>query len=305
MTRPDDHTAFIGPIHEELGDRFSQIDLKPLEEDQAGLLLTNLLGAEGLPSSLRDLILKKVEGNPYFVEEMIRSLIETNQIVRDDGHWRVANKDVSLSLPGTLNGVLSARIDRLPEDSKQLLQMASVIGRTFDLSLLRGLSNLNGGMDEHIRRLLDAGLIQPLEPEQYIFRHVLVQEAAYQSTLLKRRKSLHLRIGEILEGFHAERLEEFAPLLAYHFYNAEDDRSLKYDMLAGDKAAHLYANAEAAFHYKRALATARRIGSEISLISKLFGQLGGVLELSGRYEQALANYEEMGSFAREGADPRR
>ena len=87
--------------------------------------------------------------------------------------------------------------------------------------------------------LHQSGLIQPLEPEQYIFRHVLVQEAAYQSTLLKRRRALHLRIGEILEGFHAERLEEFAPLLAFHFYNAEDARSLKYDLIAGDKAAHL------------------------------------------------------------------
>ena len=145
MTRPDNHAAFIAPIRDKLHEKFSQIDLEPLQDDQANLLLTNLLGAEGLPASLREQILKKVEGNPYFVEEMIRSLIETNQIVRDDGHWRIADKDVSLALPGTLNGVLSARIDRLPEESKQLLQMASVIGRSFDLRLLRGLSNLNGG----------------------------------------------------------------------------------------------------------------------------------------------------------------
>jgi class 3 adenylate cyclase/tetratricopeptide (TPR) repeat protein len=303
MTRPDNHAAFIAPVRDKLHEKFSQIDLEPLQDDQANLLLTNILGAEGLPASLREQILKKAEGNPYFVEEMIRSLIETNQIVRDDGHWRIANKDVSLALPGTLNGVLSARIDRLPEASKQLLQMASVIGRSFDLRLLRGLSNSNGGLDDHIRIWHRSGLIQPLEPEQYIFRHVLIQEAAYQSTLLKRRRELHLRIGEILEGFHAERLEEFAPLLAFHFYNAGDARSLKYDLIAGDKAAHLFANAEAAIHYSRALETARRTGADSQLFSKLYGQLGGVLELSGRYDQALANYEEMGAFAREHNDP--
>ena len=298
MTRPEGHTDFIGPVREKLGERFNQVDLEPLKDDQAALLLTNLLGAEGLPVALREQILKKVEGNPYFVEEMIRSLIETKQIVYEEGHWRVADKDVVLSLPGTLNGVLSARIDRLPEDTKQLLQIASVIGRSFDLRLLRGLSNIDEGLEEHIHKLVQAGLVQPVEPEQYIFRHVLVQEAAYQSTLLKRRRTLHVRVGEILEDFHANRLEEFAPLLAYHFYNAEDDRSLIYDQMAGDKAAHLYANAEAVIHYTRALETAQLIGSEMGLIAKLYGQLGSVLELSGRYEEALANYDDMETFAR-------
>ncbi len=302
MTRPENHTAFIQQIGAKLQEKFIQIDLEPLQEDQASMLLSNLVGAEGLPGALRDQILKKVEGNPYFVEEMIRSLIETKQIVRENSHWRIADKNVSLSLPGTLNGVLTARIDRLPEDTKQLLQMASVIGRSFDLRLLRSLSNLNGSLDVHIQRLHQAGLIQPLAPEGYIFRHVLVQEAAYNSTLIKRRRALHQRIGEILEGFHADRLEEYAPLLAYHFYNAEDDRSLKYDRLAGEKAEHLYANAEAATHYSRALETAKRIGAGRDQIGSLYIKNGHVLEQDGRHQQALANYEEMEAFAREVGD---
>jgi len=303
MTRPDNHIAFIQKIRSRIQDRFSQINLEPLLEDQASMLLTNLVGAEGLPGSLRELILKKVEGNPYFAEEMIRSLIETEQIVHENGHWQIADKEVILSLPGTLNGVLSARIDRLPEDTRQLLQMASVIGRSFDLGLLRRLSNLNGSLDLHIQRLHQAGLVQQLEPDGYIFRHVLVQEAAYNSTLLKRRRNLHQRIGEILEEFHADQLDEYAPLLAYHFYNAENDRSLKYDLLAGERAEHLYAYAEAAVHYNRALDTAKRIGAENDNIAKLYGQLGGVLELSGSYDRALENYEEMRSFARSQKEP--
>jgi class 3 adenylate cyclase/tetratricopeptide (TPR) repeat protein len=302
MTRPDEHAAFIAPIRNLLHDRYIQIDLEPLQDDQAAQLLTNLLGAGGLPASLRELILKKVEGNPYFVEEMIRSLIETDQIVRDDGHWRVADKNVSLSLPGTLNGVLSARIDRLPEQARQLLQMASVIGRSFDLRLLRGLSDMNRGLDDQMDILHQAGLIQPTEPEQYIFRHVLVQEAAYQSTLLKRRRDLHLRIGEILLDYHKGRLEEFAPLLAWHFYNAADARSLEYDLLAGDQAGHLYANAEAAIHYSRALETARRIGAGKEQVGPLYIKLGHVLELEGRHQEALADYEAMEVYAQEQGD---
>ena len=302
MTRPENQTAFLQQVHDRLKERFNQINLEPLGEDQASMLLTNLVGAEGLPEPVREQILKKVEGNPYFAEEMIRSLIETRQIVRENSHWRMADKKVSLSLPGTLNGVLSARIDRLPEDTKQLLQMASVIGRSFDLRLLHDLSNLDGSLDLHIQRLDQAGLIQPLEPEGYTFRHVLVQEAAYNSTLLKRRRALHQRIGGLLEGFHADRIEEYAPLLAYHFYNAEDERSLKYDLMAGEKAEHLYANAEAATNYSRALETAKRIGAGKDQIGPIYRKLGHVLELDGRHDQALANYEEMEAFAREAGD---
>lgn len=302
MTRPDNHKAFIQQIQDKLGDKFSQVDLEPLQEDQASLLLTNLVGAEGLPALLREQILKKVEGNPYFVEEMIRSLIETKQIVRANSHWRISDKAVTLSLPGTLNGVLSARIDRLPEAAKQLLQMASVIGRTFDLALLRSLSDLNGGLDDRIKTLHQAGLIQPLDAEGYIFRHVLVQEAAYNSTLLKRRRELHLRIGEILERLYADRLEEYAPLLAYHFYSAEDKRSLKYDLLAGEKAEQLYANAEAAVHYSRALETAKRISAGKEQIGVLYRKIGHVLELEGQHAEALKNYEAMESFAHETDD---
>ena len=102
MTRPENQTAFLQQVHDRLKERFNQINLEPLGEDQASMLLTNLVGAEGLPEPVREQILKKVEGNPYFAEEMIRSLIETRQIVRENSHWRMADKKVSLSLPGIL-----------------------------------------------------------------------------------------------------------------------------------------------------------------------------------------------------------
>jgi tetratricopeptide (TPR) repeat protein len=114
--------------------------------------------------------------------------------------------------------------------------------------------------------------------------------------LIRRRAQLHRQIGEILEELHADRIEEFAPLLAHHFYAAQDERSLKYDLLAGEKSARLYANAEAAAHFSRALEVAKRKGSDHRQLIQLYTQLGSVLELGGRYEHALENYEEMQAF---------
>jgi predicted ATPase len=181
---------------------------------------------------------------------LIRSLIETKQIVRENSHWRAVNEDASVAVPGTLLGVLGARIDRLPELTKHVLQNAAVIGRSFELRVLGQLTGLNGGLDPQIQYLSEASLVEPFR-EEYAFRHVLIQEAAYDSILIKKRVELHRRIAETLEELHANRIEEFAPLLAYHFYTAQDSRSLKYDILAGEKAARLYANAEAATHFSR------------------------------------------------------
>ncbi|HJZ12424.1 MAG TPA: tetratricopeptide repeat protein, partial [Acidobacteriota bacterium] len=244
------------------------------------------------------MIVEKADGNPFFIEELIRSLIETKQIIRENSHWKAVNENAKVSLPNTLRGVLSARIDRLPELSRHVLQNAAVIGRLFDLGVLKRLTHLNGGLDSHIQYLLEASLIEPARDE-YMFRHVLIQEAAYDSILLKKRVELHHRIGETLEELYADRIEEFAPLLAYHFYAAQDVRSFKYDLLAGEKSARLYANAEAAAHFSRALEVAKRNGSDHRQLIQLYTQLGSVLELSGRYEQALENYEEMQAFGRE------
>jgi tetratricopeptide (TPR) repeat protein len=247
------------------------------------------------------LIVEKADGNPFFVEEIIRSLIEMKQLVRENGRWTVIGEEAKVSLPNTLRGVLSARIDRLPETTKHILQNAAVIGRTFDLRVLKGLTDLNGGFDPHIQYLKEVSLIEPARDE-YTFRHVLIQEAAYESILIKTRAALHRQIGEIMEELHRERIEEFAPLLAHHFYAAQDGRSQKYDILAGEKAARLYANAEAATHFRRALEVARRNGSDVAQIKSLFSGLGRVLELAGRYEQALANYDAWQEFGRERGD---
>lgn len=304
MSRPDTTAASwnsIQKMREKLGDDFHSIDLAPLQVNQTETLLNNLLGVKDLPKPILDLIVEKAQGNPFFVEEIIRSLIETKQLIRENNHWRAAGDSAKISLPNTLRGVLSARIDRLPETSRHVLQNAAVIGRLFDVRVLKPLTRLNGGLEAQIQYLREVSLIEALQNE-YAFRHVLIQEATYESILIKKRAELHRKIGEIMENLYTSRVEEFAPLLAYHFYSAGDDRSLKYDIIAGEKSARLYANAEAATHFRRALEVARRTNAKTDAILSLFTQLGSVLELSGRFEQALETYEELEAFGRERND---
>ena len=304
MSRPDKTASSwdtLQKIEIKLENGFHSIELAPLRSNQTEILLQNLLGVKDLPQLIRDLIIEKAQGNPFFVEEIIRSLIETNQIVRENSHWRAVRDSANIALPNSLRGVLSARIDRLPETSKHVLQNAAVIGRQFDVRVLKPLTRLNGELSAQIQYLKEVSLIESLQNE-YAFRHVLIQEAAYESILIKQRAELHRQIGEIMEVLHAARIEEFSPLLAYHFYSAGDHRSFKYDVIAGEKSAKLYANAEAATHFRRALEVARRAKSETEQVTRLYTQLGSVLELSGRFEQALENYEEMQDFGHESGD---
>ena len=143
MSRPD-KTASSWDIHAKNRKRnwqngFHSIELSPLQVNQTEILLKNLLGVKDLPKLIRDLIMEKAEGNPFFVEEIIRSLIETKQIVRENSHWKAVSDSAKITLPNTLRGVLSARIDRLPETPKHVLQNAAVIGRLFDVRVLKPL----------------------------------------------------------------------------------------------------------------------------------------------------------------------
>jgi predicted ATPase/class 3 adenylate cyclase len=306
LSRPDKTAAgwhTINTIQATMAARYHPVLLDPLQEDQTDLLLSNLLGVKAFPKNLRDMIVERADGNPFFIEELIRSLIETKQIVQEDNHWRVIREGLDVVLPGTLRGVLGARIDRLPELSKHVLQYAAVIGHSFDLQVLRQLTGLNGSFDSEIQYLLEASLVEPFR-EEYAFRHVLIQEAAYDSLLIKKRVELHRRIGETMEKLHADRLEELAPLIAHHFYSAQDGRSLKYDLLAGTKAARLYANAEAVTHFSRALEVAIQAKAASEQITNIFIQLGSASELSGNFEAALTTYEEMQAFGQERGDRR-
>ncbi len=261
--------ALLDRLAGTMGSSFMRLDLEPLDGQGASELLSNLLHIEDLPASVRTLILKRSEGNPFFLEEVLRALIDSGHVVRDDGHWRATREIAEVSIPETLAGVLSARIDRLPEATKRVAQTAAVLGRTFYYRALTSVCRSAPpperieNVDPHLGTLTYEELVRERsrEPErEYTFKHALTQEAAYGLLLKQRRRELHARAGLALEELYADRLEEVAPVLAYHFWQGDDpERTASYAAQAARSAVSLYALSEASTHFERAFEAMARL----------------------------------------------
>ncbi len=288
--------------------RFTGLDLAPLDAAETDALVQGLLSLADLPSPLRKRILEKTEGNPFFVEELVRSLIDQGILVQKDGEeearWQVVGAVDAIEIPDNLHALLIARIDRLEGEVRKTLQLAAVIGRSFYYRVLetiyQAISAADGGLDEQLLRLQRAELIREAArlPElEYMFRHSLTQESAYKTILHKQRRAYHLQVGEAIEGLYPDRLEEFAAVLARHFSEAGDPRALGYERVAGDSAFRLYAIPEAIDHYSRALTLAGEIEIEGDVLTHLFLRLGRSLELQTEYTAALENYRVMEALA--------
>lgn len=282
----------------------TEISLSPLSEADSRQLVANLLNVDALPATTRAAILKKAEGNPFFVEEVIRMLIDRGVIARQAEGWVTVKEVEAVDIPDNLHGLLLARIDRLVDEAKRTLRVASVIGRQFSARVLEQVAALV----QYLGSLEASGLIRlaQAQPElEYLFRHALVQDAAYSSLVKQDRRQLHLAVGEALERLYPERLELLAPVLGQHFYQAgEDARALKYLTLAGDAAARVYANAEAIAHYTRALEVVKRSRLDAPDLAHLYTGLGNTLELSARYAEAMAHYAELEAIAQTRGDRR-
>ncbi len=293
--------------------RYTEIVLAPLSIDESNRLLDGLVPLADFPPQLRKRILQTAEGNPFFVEEVVRALMDHGALVREEregvARWRVAPRIEGLTIPDSLQALLMARMDRLDESVRRTLQLAAVIGRTFSRRILELMSDAATELDQHLASLQQVDLIREevgVPDIAYTFRHALTQEAAYQSILLRRRRELHRQVGDTLETLFPNRLEEQAALLAYHFDAAGDPRAPTYHSLAADAAFRLYATAEADAHYTRAVELIRRVGTDADYdglwLQHLYTRRGRVLELSGRYDDAIANYEEMETAAHRRGD---
>jgi class 3 adenylate cyclase/tetratricopeptide (TPR) repeat protein len=265
LMRPDKDApswSTIESVHSKLSTRFSEIMLEPLDAEHSRELLGNLLDIEDLPESVHEVILQKAEGNPFFVEEVIRTLLDSQHIVRENNHWRATREIMNVAIPDTLTGLLSARIDRLPNDTKEVAQTSAVLGRIFAYRALAEVCAAappNERVEDvkpHLGTLTYEELVRERARDlglEYIFKHALTQEAAYNLLLIRRRKELHRRTGAVLEQVYAERMEDFVPALAHHFWLGEDwARAAEYSMRAGARAMKVYALSETLDHYDRA-----------------------------------------------------
>jgi predicted ATPase len=279
---------------------YTEIQLTPLSQTDSAQLVHNLLELEDLSFRIREMIVCKAEGNPFFLEEIIRALIDVGTVAYDPatGRWLVTAQIDTITIPDTIQGVIMSRVDRLEEDVKQVLRTAAVIGRSFLYRVLRVIAEADQQLDDHLAELKTIELIREKRrvPElEYIFKHALAQEATYESILLGKRRELHARVGQAIEALFTDRLEEFYGLLAYHYARAEAwEKAQEYLLKAGDHAGRVAADAEALAHYRQAMAAyARAYGKRWEPVQRaaLERKMGEALFRQGKHVQALEYLE--------------
>lgn len=279
--------------------KLQEIKLMPLSDAQSATLVGNLVGSLGLPVVLREQILHKTEGNPFFIEEVIRMLVEEGVLIRGARNqtWILAKPVEEVHLPNTIQGLILARIDRLDEEVKQVLKLASVIGRIFLRRVLEAIDTAHQTLDGHLTELERTELIRQRAraPEiEYIFKHALVQEATYDSILAERRRAIHRQVAQVTEKLFADRLDEIASLLAYHYTHAEDwEKAQEYLFKAGDQAGRMAADTEALEHFRQAEAVyLKAFGDKLQPLERaaLARKIGVAEYGTGHFEPALDEF---------------
>jgi class 3 adenylate cyclase/tetratricopeptide (TPR) repeat protein len=272
----------------------TQVSLGRLTADESLAIVRSVLPASGSGDPLARLILDKAEGNPFFLEELARAV--SDQGLRTD-----------LPVPDTVHGVLTARIDRLDEEAKRVLQTASVLGREFAPSLLAAIWDGPAPIEPRLRQLARLEFLFERaagDDVVYVFKHALTQDVAEATLLPSRRRELHRRAGEALERLHPDRLVELAPRLAHHYGEAEAwGPAAEHARRAAEAARAVFANREALARYDQAIDAAGRAGLPPATRLLLSEGRADVHAILGDFEHARADYEAALALARETASP--
>jgi predicted ATPase/class 3 adenylate cyclase len=302
MSRPDRDAAgwkLVESLREKMGAGLTEISLAALSETESSQLILKLLDTASLPKSVNDLICSSSDGNPLFVEEVIHMLVDRQILTHQDKAWQVAKEIETLEIPDNLQSLLLARIDRLPEDARHTLRVASIIGRQFSADVLeKVLKRLepDQGKNMHLVQLAQlesSGLIALASsfPEiEYTFRHALIQDAVYGSLLKSEQHELHLIVGETLEEIRAGHPSDRSNRLAEHFWLAgQPKRALPYFLISAEQATRSYANTEAIENYSRALKAAEQDPSKMAAVLRARGEL---YETTGEFDLARLDQEK-------------
>jgi predicted ATPase/class 3 adenylate cyclase len=275
------------------------IQLQNLSPAQTERLMLELLAIPEMPGGLQQKILERSGGVPFYLEEILRMLIDKGAIYREADHWRAVPgmEAVFQNVPDSLEGLILARFDRLDPLQRRVLQVASVIGKSFGLPLLeqvmRALSSED--IDPAVVELAEREFILPTPGEpaaDYSFRHVLMTEAIYNTMLRKERAGLHGQVGDALETLQGGRTESQVELLARHYSRSPRlEKALHYLILAGQKAARGYANAQAQSAFEEALELLPKIGHSPSQEVEVYLGLGDIGVLTGEYVKARMYYQ--------------
>jgi len=287
-------------IHPDWGEGLphSFLKLKPLSEKHSGALIKEILRkVEDLPCDIIDLIKTSSEGNPFYVEELIAMLVEDEVILRGDESWTVKpGTMISRTVPSTLTGVLQARLDSLPENEKEMLQKASVIGRLFWDLAVENLYNKKADIDSMLHLVQSRDLIRAnadsafASTREFLFKHAILRDVTYDTVLLELRKLYHCNIAEWLVSNSGDRISEFAGLIAEHFDRGRDsEKAVRWLSRSGRSAFSTSSYSEALSAFQRALDL---VPDDSVDLSQLHLDAAGTLERLCRYDEASEQLQQ-------------
>ena len=291
---PEDYRSRTAELLGELGadDLFVRVDLEDLSAAESSELVAALLEVEKLPAKTRGFIIERAAGNPFFVEEIIKTLIEAGVLVQTGDSWAAPVDVDDLDIPDTIEGVLRSRIDNLPRQHKSLIQRAAVVGEVFWRKIVAEL--MERSVDDYlsdlerrdlVRRRIESIFEDDLE---YIFKHTILHETVYNGILRRVRRDLHLKTAVWIERNYADRIDAYLALVAHHFEMAgEKTKAADYYLRAAARAASLYANDNAKDFYARAAANA----TAAALLRQTYVGWGEVCARTGANDESLSHYE--------------
>ena len=249
-------SLFTGHQVSNIGQYYHDIQLQNLSLSVAQNMLASLLKTETIPSDLQRWVNSKAEGNPFYLEELVNSLIESETLARDNGSWKVTRSIAESDIPSSLHGLITSRLDRLDKQTKRILQKASVIGRDFLYEILKKITEIEERIDGELSQLerLDLIRTRSLQPDiEYMFKHALTQEIVYNGLLKKQRREIHEHIARVMESVFKDRLAEFNETLAYHFVRGQSaTKAIDYLVKSGEKSLARYAVEEAHQYFRKA-----------------------------------------------------
>jgi len=290
---------------------YSHVGVGQLSSKASAELVQSILEEAEVVPELRELIISRAGGNPLFVEEFTHTLLENGSIKKKDHQYVLSRKASDIQVPDTIQGIITARMDRLEDNLKRTMQVASVIGRDFAYRILNTITGMQEDLKSYLLNLQGLELIyeKSLFPElEYIFKHAITQEVAYNSLLLKRRKEIHEKIGQAIEQLYRERLEEFYEMLAHHYSRSDNfEKAYHYLKLSGDKASQNFSNREAFRFYREAIAILNKepeTGENKKRKVEVLLLITGPMRLLGYPEDSLQILQEGEKLARELNDER-
>ncbi len=275
------------------------LELRELPPEKGIDLIAALLGSEPPPAIFP--LLDRTQGNPFYIEELVRALVTSHSLERDaSGQWHLTCPLDQAAIPSSIEGLIVSRLDRLPESRYELVQVASVIGRRFQRAVLQGVYDDAGSLDQGLRDLCSADIMvvdAQHEEAGYLFRHALLRDVAYEGILYARRRDLHQRVARCIEELPTDNREESFALLAHHYLLAECwEPAFRYHLLAGVQSQNRYANRDALLLFRRALDLVTHLGplpdqSPMTLnVIELYERSGDIYALLGESDSAEAAY---------------